>query len=358
MTEKNKKLKNANIYMYLVDASPSAFYRISQPFHYLNQNDLKIKLVASIQEDYLKEAKIFYFQRIANEALFNLCILAKEENKAFLFDLDYYPYPPPFHPANQAFKAMQPYLQLVLSNATLVTTPTQPLAKELKRFNENVEVVPNFIDDELFSALPPASREELGISSDAVVVGWVGDNTHSEDLMQVKRTLERLALSHEKIIICFFGFNPAFFNLPENKKFVLDYYRFTSYPKFLDVIDVGIIPLSENLYNRCKSPILALEFGQKKTPVIASDIEPYRQLVEEGAPIHLAKDASEWRALLEHFVSDASVRKKSGEELFQFVQKKYLLRKNYRKYLHIFQKSLDLLARGQEGSDPTMLFEL
>ncbi len=50
---------------------------------------------------------------------------------------------------------------------------------------------------------------------------------------------------------------------------------YNNYGMIYDYIDVALVPLRNNLFNNCKSPLKMLEAAAKGCAVIASEVQPY-----------------------------------------------------------------------------------
>ncbi len=86
----------------------------------------------------------------------------------------------------------------------------------------------------------------------------------------------------------------------------------TSYEEFLQMLgglhwDVGLAPLRDNPFNRCRSPIKYLEYTAAHIPTVASDVEIYRQAMDGGCGL-LVRD-QDWEAALGRVVLDGALRR-------------------------------------------------
>jgi hypothetical protein len=107
------------------------------------------------------------------------------------------------------------------------------------------------------------------------------------------------------------------------------------YPKILEPIDIGIIPLNDIEFNHAKSYIKGLEYAAAGIPFVTSYSPEYQNLVDGGIG-RLAKTKSEW---IYHLDELLDVRKRKDD-----IDENYSLLKNF---------SMD--ARGEDW-DATMRF--
>jgi hypothetical protein len=92
-----------------------------------------------------------------------------------------------------------------------------------------------------------------------------------------------------------------------------------SYPGFVNWItqqhwDIGIAPLADTAFNRCKSALKALDYGALALPVLASDRDVYRGSLADGpGGWLLPDDEGAWFVALARLVRDAALRRRLGE---------------------------------------------
>ncbi|MGB5536689.1 MAG: hypothetical protein WBN08_12400, partial [Thiogranum sp.] len=104
---------------------------------------------------------------------------------------------------------------------------------------------------------------------------------------------------------------------------VHDYVPFNAYPETLAKLnlDLAVAPLERNRFNRCKSDLRILEYGAMGWPVIATDIEPYRD-----APVHLVTNQTRaWVNAIRDHVHDPDANWKAGDALREWVRDNRML---------------------------------
>jgi glycosyltransferase involved in cell wall biosynthesis len=72
-----------------------------------------------------------------------------------------------------------------------------------------------------------------------------------------------------------------------------------SYGRAYEYFDVSLVPLKNTKFNNCKSDLKISEAGFSKTAVIASNVTPYKQVIEHGVTGILVKDKGEWKEAIE-----------------------------------------------------------
>lgn len=58
--------------------------------------------------------------------------------------------------------------------------------------------------------------------------------------------------------------------------------------------DVSLVPLADNLFNRCKSPVKVAEAAYTGTAIIASNVTPYKEVIKHGETGILCDTEEEW----------------------------------------------------------------
>ena len=80
--------------------------------------------------------------------------------------------------------------------------------------------------------------------------------------------------------------------------------------------DIFLAPLTDNLYNRCKSSIKFLETSSAKRVGVWQNIRQYQQVVEDGKNGFLARTAEDWYKSIKYLIDNPEERKRMGENAF------------------------------------------
>lgn len=120
---------------------------------------------------------------------------------------------------------------------------------------------------------------------DELVIGYMGSKGHQEDLALVVPAIERILKERPEVKFELFG---SISMPPELEKFSRQIKKHTvnkSYIEFLEKLStlgwaVGLAPLVDEPFNRCKAPTKYIEYTAANIPVIASDINVYNQVID------------------------------------------------------------------------------
>ncbi len=166
---------------------------------------------------------------------------------------------------------------LYRSDAVICSTPY--LANSIKPIigDKPVYVAPNCIHTDTW-------KPKLDFKiNDRFRIGYIGGASHDEDLRIVYRGLRPILDTQDdfQLVIRYGGFRPEWLEEHPLIDFKRVDWHISDYPQHLaDLsLDVGIAPLRDSEFNRCKSNIKYLEMASVGVPLIASNVEPYKNTV-------------------------------------------------------------------------------
>jgi glycosyltransferase involved in cell wall biosynthesis len=226
------------------------------------------------------------------------------------------------------------YVDQFIIEADLVTCSTEFLAKEYRRLNPNVVVLPNCVDPFLYD-------DPLRNETDKIRIGVTGSIAVSSDL-DVLAPIIRHYENDPRVQI-------VFFSLPANRYDKLVGETYTDEYAFLDSVNVEwhpyvdahqyydklnslrldfmIIPRADNYFNRCKSNLKFLEASMFEIPCIAqgftSGDSPYQQNPNDAEHMRIVTDNAQWIPTIEEFISNKELRLDMGKKAHDYVLKNY-----------------------------------
>jgi len=113
------------------------------------------------------------------------------------------------------------------------------------------------------------------------------------------------------------------------------------FPGFMDETDIIVAPLTDNVYNRCKSSIKFIEASSAVKPGVWQRINQYEEVVEEGENGFLANTAKEWFQALKKLIDDKELRRRVGKKAFKTVKDGWQLKDHLADYASLFKKVID-----------------
>lgn len=299
------------VMLYSTISKASAFYRCITPAYVLN---FSRKVKASVATGkYGREAleyDVISVQLDNAPSTIDLFGKLKTMGKKVVYEADdAFDMLEPWHPQYAAWtkdKIDQSVQMMKLADMVTVSTPW--LAEHFRKYNRNIQVIPNLID---LTAWPSPVHAE---KRDSFRVVWAGSTSHKGDLDLVVTALETFARLNPTVKLVFFGQQPDGINVPADQMEFHEAVDFENYPQKLASLDadVAIAPLVDCPFNRGKSNIRIVQYMACGWPVIASDVEPYSQTmrVNSGAVGGLLVENQEgWFGALEFMLKRPDVRK-------------------------------------------------
>ncbi len=243
--------------------------------------------------------------------------------KPVVFEMDDLLVDVPASNPNYEFAMMcRPYVLDVIAKSHAVTTSTTALRSQLLRWNPNIYVLPNLIDERLWQH---ARTHQAG----PVVIGFAGTTTHGDDLAMIEEAFSLISQKHGKnVAFHFMGcVTDRLSRLPgaTHAQFTPDY---ESYAQALQStrMDLAVVPLVDNRFNSCKSNIKWLEFSACGVAGVYSDLAPYNTCIRPGQTGLLAGNSTlDWFNTIDSLVSNASLRVNIAQQARQEVLSSYSL---------------------------------
>ncbi|NVN89344.1 MAG: glycosyltransferase [Desulfuromonadales bacterium] len=234
-----------------------------------------------------------------------------------LFDL------PQDHVLRSSFEKYKPYMLDFMRRVDVITVSTPALGERVQSYNGNVHVLPNLVDDALWSASSSPN------ASGKTVIGFGGSSTHAGDIAMIEEALLTIARTHgDRITFKFLGcVTERLADLP-----CVEFIDFqSSYREYAQTlmtagIDIAIVPLEDTHFNRCKSNIKWLEYSACGIPGVYSDILPYNSCITQGRTGLLAGGSNgQWVEALEALITQEELRRSIGIAAHREVLSNYSL---------------------------------
>lgn len=191
----------------------------------------------------------------------------------------------------------------------VVSTPT--LAQEYAKYHGDIRVAFNGLSPGWWGNLSSQRRAGRKIR-----VGWAGGTSHTGDLAEIRSVVKDL---EDEVEWVFMGMKPDDVSCEYHPGVSID-----QYPAKLAGLnlDLAVVPLEMNQFNRCKSNLRLLELGACGVPVIASDIEPYRGVL----PVTLVRNRhQDWVEAIRSHVSAPDALARAGDALRDAVLADWML---------------------------------
>lgn len=238
----------------------------------------------------------------------------------------------------------QPWKQSVTDNQRMVVryfireadgviVSTENLRTRFLPLNNNIIVVPNALDERLFSA----PKVHNVAPSERVTIGYMGTFTHSADLMMILQPLREVmrrnndnvffqlvgVTQNTRILDCFDGFSVEILNLDG----CYEYPSFIKWAQENIKWDIGLAPLEANVFNKYKSDIKFLDYSMLAIPTVCSNVDAYMQTVKHmETGWTCCNDVESWFTALARLVEDNALRNTLAAKAHDYVLSKRTLR--------------------------------
>ena len=303
----------------------------------------------------LMYAEVVVFHRAEEPAYHNLAKMLRADGKKIVMDNDdtfrlddQHPLAN-FTPNGEKVDNLQrrnDNINEFIKNCDLVTTTTKTLAEEYRQLNDNVIILPNYVD-------PWDWDEPLRNETDKVRIGIVGSAAMEYDYLHIKDIIRELS-NRNDVEIILFGLgdlkhrkeNPLVTKVFSEEYEFWDSIKMTQFPwvkrydynKTLNEarLDIMLIPRKDNYFNRCKSNIKFLEAAMCEIPVIAQSFEdgPYEEITPDMGV--LIKDNSKWREEINRLIDNKELRRSMGKKAREYAIKNYNIEDHYREWANAY----------------------
>lgn len=228
-----------------------------------------------------------------------------------------------------------------------VTTTTETLKKEYLQYNDNVYVIPNYVD-------PLDWDEPIKNETWKIRVWLVWSVTTNWDFKEAAESIKRLS-ENKDVQLVMFWLPPTKAN-QRIKKLYKDDYDFWSK---LDIewqplvemenyfetlrnlrLDIMMIPRKNDYFNKCKSNIKFLEASMLSIPCVCQSFEdwPYENVIEDWVNWLMVKDNNDWYDKVISLVNNKELREKIWYNANKFVLDNYNINDNYNEWDKVYRE--------------------
>ncbi len=210
---------------------------------------------------------------------------------------------------------------LLAREADGLIVPTEPLKERLLPLNQNIEVVPEAIDERLFQ---PALRRRFPWMHvrRRLSIGFLDTFSPVDDLRMIAAALRSfIERNRERVELHLAGsmdgstISELFGDLP------VKYQPLSpddmSYPRFVAKMisgmrfDIGVAPLQDNRFGRCRSDIQYLTYAAQRIASVFSNVPPYDGSVRHLETGYLVENTPEaWEQGLQRLLDDEPLRRR------------------------------------------------
>lgn len=232
-----------------------------------------------------------------------------------------------------------------IRSADAIFVTTEELANVYREFNSNIKILPNCVDLNLWRKLPFKESNEIRLF-------WAGSASHYEDWHLLKNVLPVVMEKYPQVKLVIMGqkFDGTLKGIPDYRIEYHDWAHILAYPYKIATLNptIGIIPLKDTNFSRCKSTIKWVEMSALEVPCVLSNVTPYKEL-QESIELDLGvfiedNDEQAWIKGLSEMIENETLRQSIASSAKIEVIKKYDINTQYKKWITAFEEVLNARA--------------
>lgn len=196
-----------------------------------------------------------------------------------------------------------------MNSADLVYASTEPLQAALRESG----ITSNIEADQIYCGVDADALLQPMVSA-GPIIGYMGTGSHVNDLLMILPSIERLMDEHKALRFELFGTIQMPEQLARFGNRVMVHQPDLNYAGFIHKLQslgwwIGLAPLEDNAFNRCKADTKWVEYTTAGIAVVASDVPVYHRACAEGCGVLMPEDG-DWFAAITTLLRDAGQRRR------------------------------------------------
>ena len=198
-----------------------------------------------------------------------------------------------------------------IKKADLVITSCEVLNDYSRKINENSIIITSAVDTKVIT--PANEKNEL------FTIGWIGSEWTSKYLSVLEPVFNDLSKKY-KFRLLLVG---AKVSVRFNCEIKHVNWSLETENKYLNMMDIGIMPLFDNEFERAKGGFKLFQYMSAGKPVLASPVGINKDIVLPGENGFLCKSEKEWYTSFCGLMDDEILREKMGKRGRELMLEKY-----------------------------------
>jgi glycosyltransferase involved in cell wall biosynthesis len=218
----------------------------------------------------------------------------------------------------------------VMTYASTVIVGNSYISERAERAKaKDIVLVPSVIDIKKYEIYPEIQRGERKI------IGWIG-TPHTLPYLEILEEVFVEISRTYKISLFLCGVKSYFINRVDVRTFP---WEEKNEVDFLNSIDIGIMPLKNDAWDKGKCGYKLIQYMACGKPVIASPIGINKEIVANGINGFLANGPEEWKKSFVSLINNDSLCKKMGRESRRIVEERYSVQQYIGKIYEVFTRN-------------------
>ena len=306
------------------------YHRLQVPFANMDEDykDLDIKGTNGFTLDFHpRQFDIVVLNRLYKNDE-DYLLKAKQSGCKIILDLDDWIELPEYHHKDSIKdKIVEKRILDAIGYADVIWTASAYLKDCLKDYHDNIVYISNAIDFTQPQFIPNKQKQ------DKYTIGYTGANNHQLDVKKLAEPFRKLLknknhklllagyneTSHQyyELIESYFTSN---FTRPPSQYIRVSWMDIKNYALSYNLMDCALAPLCSDKFSQCKSNLKVLEAGAFSLPIICSNVEPYKEFIEQGLAINPKGD---WDGAMRSLISNPIKGIQLGAKLHEYVKENY-----------------------------------
>ncbi len=197
-------------------------------------------------------------------------------------------------------------------SSKVVVASTEKIAKQARKFNPNVIVIPTLVDVDEYPLKKHREKEP-------VTIGWVGGGGNVKFLKLIEKPLAAISKTNKIVVRILSSATIGLKGVPV--EFVK--WNKETANREMEKFDIGLMPLPNNPYTAGKAGFKLLEYMAAGIPPVASAVGVNSKLIDDGGTGFLANTPDEWQSAIKRLIDDPALRDRIGRNGNAFVRENY-----------------------------------
>ncbi len=222
-------------------------------------------------------------------------------------------------------------LQALMRGCAVCAVGNAYLADYAKRFCSDVRILPTVVDTGIYK---PASIRKI---DSPITIGWIGTPSTWNFVKPLVPSLQLLA-RRPGVLVKIIGAGRI-----EMPPVGLDFVEWSEDSEIADIqsMDIGIMPLPDELWARGKCGYKLIQYMACGLPVVASPVGVNSTIVEHGVNGYLAESLDEFKVYIEQLLVNQELRSIMGSNGRLRVESDYSLKAHAPRFVKIIDDAIN-----------------
>jgi len=212
--------------------------------------------------------------------------------------------------------------RISIRRATAVIAGNDFLAEEASKYCKNIFVIPTAVDTLRWKPLA-MQKLDVPINSDEFIIGWSGTSSSFKYFLGLEQDIKRFLLQFPSAKLIFMSDK-----FPQELRLLSPYIKFVKWSvesevKFVQSLDVGLMPIADDMWSKGKCAYKSLLYAACGVPVIMTPTGVNGQLLNQSDIGFSPENSGEWYEFLRALFLDRSLGKQLGKNGVELVERDY-----------------------------------